>query len=82
MHAIDITRHSRITQQLVPSTTILSFVCCSQFACKEKLLMTFGMTLIFSFGTFWAVVLSPVEGETIFQKYNIRGTVKCVFQSL
>ena len=36
MQPIDITRHSRITQQLVPSTTILSFVCCSQFACKKK----------------------------------------------
>ena len=36
MQAIDITRHSRITQQLVPSTTALSFVCCSQFACKKK----------------------------------------------
>jgi len=47
MQAIDITRHSRITQQLVPSTTILSFVCCSQFACKKKLLMTFGTTLIY-----------------------------------
>ena len=34
--AIDITRHSRITQQLVPSTTALYFVCCSQFACKKK----------------------------------------------
>ena len=41
MQAIDVTRHSRITQQLVPSTTLLSFVCCSQFACKKKLLMTF-----------------------------------------
>ena len=36
MQAIDVTRHSRITQQLVPSTTALSFVCCSQFACKKK----------------------------------------------
>ena len=47
MQAIDITRHSRITQQLVPSTTILSFVCCSQFACKKLLLMTFGTTLVY-----------------------------------
>ena len=46
MQAIDITRHSRITQQLVPSTTALSFVCCSQFACKKKLLMTFGTALV------------------------------------
>ena len=47
MQAIDVTRHSRITQQLVPSTTVLSFVCCSQFACKKKmLLMTFGTTLV------------------------------------
>ena len=46
MQATDVTRHSRITQQLVPSTTILSFVCCSQFACKKWLLMTFGTTLI------------------------------------
>ena len=45
MQAIDVTRHSRITQQLVPSTTALSFVCCSQFACKKKFLMTFGTTL-------------------------------------
>jgi len=36
MQAIDVSRHSRITQQLVPSTTILSFVCCSRFACKKK----------------------------------------------
>ena len=47
MQAIDVTRHSRITQQLVPTTTALSFVCCSQFACKEKLLMTFGTSLVF-----------------------------------
>ena len=46
MQAIAVTRHSRITQQLVPSTSALSFVCCSQFACKRKLLMTFGMTLV------------------------------------
>jgi len=46
MQAIDFTRHSRITEQLVPSTTLLSFVCCSQFACKKNLLMTFGTTLI------------------------------------
>ena len=46
MQAIDVTRHSRITQQLVPSTTALSFVCCSQFACKTKLLMTFGTALV------------------------------------
>jgi hypothetical protein len=36
MQAIDVTRHSRITQLLILSTTILSFVCCSQFACKKK----------------------------------------------
>jgi len=48
MQAIDVTRHSRIPQQLVPSTTILSFVCCSQFACKKMLLMTFGTTLVAS----------------------------------
>jgi hypothetical protein len=36
MQVIDVTGHSRITQQLVPSTTILSFVCCSQFACKKS----------------------------------------------
>ena len=36
MQAIDVTRHSRITQQLVPSITSVSFVCCSQFACKKK----------------------------------------------
>ena len=46
MQAVDVTRHSRITQQLVPSTGALSFVCCSQFACKKKLLMTFGTTLV------------------------------------
>ena len=34
MQAIGVTRLSRITQQLVPSTTALSFVCCSQLACK------------------------------------------------
>ena len=47
MQAIDVTRHSRITQQLVPSTTIRSFVCCSRFACKKWLLMTFGTTLVY-----------------------------------
>jgi hypothetical protein len=36
MQAIDITRHSRLTQQLVPPTTVLSFICCSQVACKKK----------------------------------------------
>ena len=36
MQDIGVTRHSRITQHLVPSTTALSFVCCSQFACKKK----------------------------------------------
>ena len=46
MQAIDVTQHSRITQQLVPSTTAPSFICCSQFAYKKKLLMTFGTTLI------------------------------------
>ena len=46
MQAIDVTRHSRITQQLVPSATVLSFVCYSQFAFKKKLLMTFGTTLV------------------------------------
>ena len=47
MQAIGVTRHSRITQQLVPSTTALYFICCSQFACKKKLLMTFGTTLVY-----------------------------------
>jgi len=47
MQAIDIIRHSQITQQLVPSTRVLSFVCCSQFACKKLLLMTFGTTLVY-----------------------------------
>ena len=46
MQVIDVTRHSRITQQLVSSTTLLSFVCCSQFAWKKLLLMTFGTTLV------------------------------------
>jgi len=47
MQAIDVTRHSRITQQLVPSTTIFSFVvCCSRFAWKKWLLMTFATTLV------------------------------------
>jgi len=46
MQAIDVMRHSRITQQLVPSTTLLSFFCCSQFACTKWLLMTFSMTLV------------------------------------
>ena len=52
MQAIFVTRHSWITQQLVPSTTAISFVCCSQFACERKLLMTFGTTRVYtvSFG--------------------------------
>jgi len=48
MQAIAITRHSKITQQLVPSTTILSFVCCSRFACKKWVLKTFGTTLVYN----------------------------------
>ena len=36
MQATDVTRHSRIAQQLVPSTIALSFVCHSQFASKKK----------------------------------------------
>jgi len=36
MRAIDVIRHSRITLQLVPSITLLSFVCYSRFACKKK----------------------------------------------
>ena len=59
MQVIDITRHSRITQQLVPSTTILSFVCCSQFACKKKLLMTFGTTLVHYLSS-WYVHLKKI----------------------
>ena len=46
MQATGITRHSRVTQQLIPSTTAIFFICCSQFTCKKKLLMTFGMTLV------------------------------------
>jgi hypothetical protein len=37
MQAIDVTRHRRLTQQLVPPTTILSFVFCSQVACKQNM---------------------------------------------
>ena len=59
MQATDVTRHSRITQQLVPSTTPLSFVCCSQFACKTKLLMTFGTTLVYCLSCF---ILRLIEG--------------------
>ena len=46
MQAIDVARHSRITQQLVPSTTVPTFVCCSRFACKKQFFMTFGTTLV------------------------------------
>ena len=35
MQAIDVTKHSRLTQQLVPSTTLLFFVCFSRFARKK-----------------------------------------------
>ena len=65
MQAIDITRHSRITQQLVPSTTALSFICCSQFACKKKLLMTFDMTLVFIF----TLVLFSITVSDLFINY-------------
>ena len=51
MQAIEVKRHSRITQHLVPSTTALSFVCCSQFACKKKLFMSFGTTLLLDKGS-------------------------------
>jgi hypothetical protein len=46
MQAIDVTRHLRLTQQLVPPTTVLSFICYYQGACKKKLLVTFGTTLV------------------------------------
>jgi hypothetical protein len=47
MQAIDVTRHSRITNSWFHlHTTVLSLVCCSQFACKKMLLMTFGTTLV------------------------------------
>jgi len=36
IQAIDVTRHSSLTQQLIPSSTVLSFVCCSRFACKKR----------------------------------------------
>jgi len=48
MEAFDVMRYSRITQQLVPSIPILSFVCCSRFACKKWLLMTFGTDPIYA----------------------------------
>ena len=41
MQATDVTRHTRITQQPVSSTTALSFICCSQFACKKKVARDF-----------------------------------------
>jgi hypothetical protein len=46
MQAIEVIRHSRLTQLLAPPTSILFFVCCSQVACKKKLLMTFGTTYV------------------------------------
>jgi hypothetical protein len=46
MQSIDVTRHSRLRQQLVSPTTVLSFTCYSQAACKKKLLMTFSMTYV------------------------------------
>jgi len=64
MQAIDVTRHSRVTQQLVPSTTILSFVCCSQFGCKKKLLMTFGTTLISLNKAQWYTASVSLLGKT------------------
>ena len=57
MQAIRVTRHSRITQHLVPFTTALSFVCCSQFACKKMLLMTYGTTLV---AQVWKIELTVV----------------------
>ena len=46
MHVTDVKRHSRITQQLVSSTIALSFVCCSQFACKKKVAHDFRYDLV------------------------------------
>jgi hypothetical protein len=40
----------KVTQQMGPSTTVLSFVCCSRFAYKKLLLMTFGMTHVLFLG--------------------------------
>ena len=61
MQAIDVIRHSRITQQLVPSATALSFVCSSRFACKKKLLVTFGMTLVNT----WRVFRTRYKVDTL-----------------
>ena len=74
MQAIDVTWHSWITQQLVPSTTVLSFVCRSRFACKNKLLMTFGTTLvlhrkdILNFGAYVFGIASP-HGRFFLEKF-------------
>ena len=70
MQAIDVTRHSRITQQLVPSTTVLSFICCSQFACKEKLLMTFGTTLVNLNMENQVSVFTYIPRERVIQSYR------------
>ena len=47
IQATYVIRHSMITQQLVPPTTALSFVCCSQFACKKKVALDFRKSLVF-----------------------------------
>jgi len=74
MQAIDVTRHSRIIQQLVPSTTVLSFVCCCQFACKKLLLMNFGTTLvvlaIFSAEVHTYQKMKTVSNNTVVYSYQ------------
>jgi len=78
MQAIDVTRHSRITQQLVPSTTILSFVCCSQFACKKKLLMTFRTTLV----TSWSCLKTIMQEKVTTKRYVINSLKGCIISDI
>jgi hypothetical protein len=46
MQYIDVTRDSRLTQELVPPTTVLSFICCSQAACNKKFAPGFHTTYV------------------------------------
>ena len=73
MQAIDVTRHSRVTQQLVPSTTILSFVCCSQFVCKKKVAHDFRYdprTMLHVFQ--YLLLQSPLTPHSCFTTNSIR----------
>ena len=68
MRAIDVTRHSRITQQLVPSTTALSF----QFACKKKVAYDFRYDPRSSLYLNLCILAERTGGQSILNRKAVR----------